>query len=84
MQAKDIPADAILAEVRRHNEGKCGGHPPFRMEPHWAFWWDLYAAFPDWPEKVIMAKGRRLIKKGLLSGCPCGCRGDLELPDCPI
>ena len=34
----------------------------------------------DTPEKVALAKMRSLIKRGLVDGCPCGCRGDFELP----
>lgn len=35
--------------------------------------------FPDAPFKVVAAKLRRLLKRGLLTGCDCGCRGDWEL-----
>ena len=31
------------------------------------------------PEKLVLAKMRSLITKGLVSGCQCGCRGDFEL-----
>lgn len=30
------------------------------------------------PEKVIMAKARKMIRRKLLTGCWCGCRGDFE------
>jgi hypothetical protein len=33
----------------------------------------------DAPPKVIRAKLARLMDKGLMTGCLCGCRGDLEL-----
>lgn len=33
------------------------------------------------PWKVLLAKMERLIKKELVSGCPCGCRGDYEITD---
>ncbi len=33
------------------------------------------------PEKLVLAKMRRLIKRGLVDGCGCGCRGDFELTD---
>lgn len=35
--------------------------------------------FPGVPNKVLRAKGQRLIDRGLLDGCMCGCRGDMEL-----
>lgn len=32
------------------------------------------------PWKIVLSKARRLIeRRGLLDGCPCGCRGDFEL-----
>lgn len=50
--------------------------------------------YPKFPPKVVAAKLAQLHKRGLLSGCPCGCRGDWELtdlgrdilrpPDCPF
>jgi hypothetical protein len=33
----------------------------------------------DMPFKVIHAKLRRLLIKGFITGCDCGCRGDWEL-----
>lgn len=32
------------------------------------------------PEKVVLAKARKLIRRGVLTGCVCGCRGDFEIP----
>jgi hypothetical protein len=31
------------------------------------------------PDKVVLAKAKRLVKRGLISGCTCGCRGDFEI-----
>lgn len=36
-------------------------------------------AFGWMPYKVVQAKLRRLHSRGLVSGCPCGCRGDWEV-----
>jgi hypothetical protein len=36
---------------------------------------------PGVPSKVVLAKARRLIKRGKLSGCDCGCRGDFMAVD---
>lgn len=33
------------------------------------------------PYKVGLAKMRQLIKRGLVQGCGCGCRGDYEITD---
>lgn len=51
----------------------------------WATWgyegadFGLQLRFSEFPRKVLLAKARRLIKRGLLTGCACGCRGDFEL-----
>ncbi len=36
---------------------------------------------PGTPEKVQLAKMRQLHRRGLVSGCACGCRGDWEITD---
>lgn len=33
------------------------------------------------PAKIVRAKAARLIERGLMDGCTCGCRGDFELTD---
>lgn len=43
-----------------------------------AFIWDLQEAFPEFPQKVILAKLRRLEHRKLIEGCTCGCRGDFR------
>lgn len=70
MQAKDIPDEAFLAAVRVVNE----------VERRWALYGDLMSTFPGIPYKVLRAKADRLIRRGLLDGCACGCRGDFRLP----
>jgi hypothetical protein len=35
--------------------------------------------FPDFPPKVVAAKLAKLLGRGLVTGCDCGCRGDWEL-----
>lgn len=74
-QAKDIPDATILRIVREFNEGRAS--PNGRR---WCLTYDLEERLPDIPPKVILAKCRGLIKRGLLSGCPCGCRGDFYIP----
>lgn len=43
------------------------------------FTWDLAERWPDYPWKVRLAKARQLLKRKLIAGCGCGCRGDFEL-----
>lgn len=37
------------------------------------------AMLPGIPHKLIVAKMNMLIRRGLVDGCTCGCRGDYEL-----
>ena len=37
--------------------------------------------FPKVPRKVLQAKGSRLIDRDLMTGCMCGCRGDMEITE---
>lgn len=32
--------------------------------------------YPDMPAKVVLAKARKLIRRKVLDGCECGCRGN--------
>jgi len=44
----------------------------------WTSTWDLDLYYPHIPPKVLLAKCRSMIKRGIITGCPCGCRGDFE------
>lgn len=57
----------------------CIAHYSDRNPASWVMTWDLFPAFPLMPPKVVLAKCRQLIKRKLIDGCPCGCRGDFEL-----
>jgi hypothetical protein len=92
MKAADISDEAFLDAIRtvhhvRWNDNPqwigasiwdvgavLGGHPEWCGQPEATQ--DELAAFPD---KVLRAKARRLIKRGLIKGCTCGCRGDFEI-----
>ena len=75
VQCKHIPIIPILEFLlERKRENKI-----------WCVWYDGFensigqAMPPDIPDKLKIAKMANLIKKGLVSGCPCGCRGDYEI-----
>lgn len=57
------------------------GYYPLDNFPHWAFTWNLDYLMPMFPSEVILAKASALIRRGLLTGCDCGCRGDFELTE---
>src|SRR5690349_3703343 len=97
MQAKDIPDEAVVELVRSCVEGRCngdetwgwhGGRPGYKADDskpatgHWANRWDIAKAL-KLPDKIVLAKLRKLIRRGLITGCACGCRGDFELPITP-
>lgn len=76
MHCKDILEAPILERIYDIN---VGGSWVFR-------WWldnvsgpQFLDAFPDGketPDKLVVAKMAKLIKRGLVKGCDCGCRGD--------
>lgn len=69
-KCSDIPDEPILILMA---SGEQFGH------------WDisrhsvLSAMPPDLPEKLPLAKMRQLLRRGLVEGCGCGCRGDWTL-----
>lgn len=81
MQCKDIPDLPILQFLA----GPYDGWPV----PGWGtwFWGRVYKpensvvrAMPEGiPAKLVRAKMAMLIRRGLVDGCSCGCRGDYEL-----
>jgi hypothetical protein len=74
MQCKDIPDLPILQFIGSHNGSWC----------NWYFGdsKDVHAAFPPRvPDKLLLAKMRSLIRRGLVDGCGCGCRGDYMLTE---
>lgn len=74
MQCKDIPDDLFLEAVRLT-----------RRPWGWAMRWDVQVALEvvlgPIPVRIVLAKARRLIQAKRMGGCPCGCRGDFELPE---
>lgn len=70
-RASDISEErvvsAILAVRGRHGV------------PHWATLWDVQEHLKEFPPKVVLAKLKRMVKSGRITGCTCGCRGDFEV-----
>lgn len=79
MQAKDIDDREFLSVIRECSTLPWGSGMPNEKGYRWVHTWDIEAARPDWPYPVFQAKAKALIRRKLLSGCPCGCRGDYEL-----
>lgn len=75
MQCKDIP-DAPILVFLVHLNGR------------WANWFgDEYEnsvtnAMPaEVPSKLALAKMKQLIRRGVVGGCACGCRGDFVITE---
>ncbi len=78
LQCKDIPTLPILK---------------FLVDERYSYSWknwclcnelDVRNVMPngfDLPDKLVIAKMRNLIYKGLVEGCACGCRGDFEITE---
>lgn len=83
MKASDIPDIDVLERVQACQEGRCEAvlHDLFFRAPHWSMTAVVQEALPEFPPKVVAAKLSRLLRRGLLTGCDCGCRGDWELTD---
>jgi hypothetical protein len=78
MQAKDIPEAPILRYLV--------DMPAKRTAARWLPVSDetptIMAAVPaGTPEKVALAKMHALIRRGLVDGCACGCRGDFTITE---
>lgn len=71
MQVKDIP-DLPILEFLAGLDGRCaiiGGDNDT----------NILMTLPDVPVKLARAKLGNLIRRGLVDGCACGCRGDFSL-----
>ncbi len=89
-QAKDIPDPAVLDAIGRALTAKNAAEiaePPrwvtaLRLQPGTSTSvtrWEIGALLPDWPEKVLLAKLRSMLRRGLIDGCACGCSGFFEI-----
>jgi hypothetical protein len=71
---------AMEAACRKANERWATMPPIFtpRSECKTAMLPDIADALPDFPQKVILAKLRKMVRRGIVDGCTCGCRGDFQ------
>jgi len=77
VKASDIDTDEMLGFIRVLNEERQQGG----LSAGWVYVWEVGERFKMFPFAVVHAKIRRLIHREVLNGCPCGCRGDLVVPD---
>jgi len=89
---KDIPDEVFLAAVDEAIRLRSADDETVWT---WATRWDVAAVLAGRPELVgtgaacdptlfppnlMSAKIRQLVRRGLLDGCACGCRGELSRP----
>ena len=79
MQCKDIPEEPILRFLDALN-GRWAVWYQNDREPYFDNSVQL-AMPPNLPSKLIVAKMGQMIKKGIVDGCPCGCRGDYVITE---
>jgi hypothetical protein len=73
IQCKDIPDEPILHYLAQHGR-VMRFHP--RLGP------SVVEAMPEGiSERLVLAKMASMIRRGLVDGCACGCRGDFEITD---
>lgn len=71
VQAKDI-SDADVLDALAATRGRHG-------VPRWSTLQDVQAHLAAYPRKVVHAKLRSMLRRHVISGCGCGCRGDFEV-----
>lgn len=70
MKTADIP-DKVILEFLATQQGQWSSH----------CWGPLAEFLKQWPDKLAFSKLKTLHRRGLVGGCPCGCRGDWEITD---
>ena len=77
LQAKHVSSDSFLAAIRQDIAGRAAESG---VDQKWvcASVWNV-AAILGIPDKVVRAKVRALVRQRLITGCACGCRGDLQI-----
>ncbi len=80
MQCKDIPDQPILEFVRTKDRGIGVGWHDLELR-EWYTPTVRDAMPPNLPDKLVLAKMGMLMRRGLVDGCTCGCRGDFSITD---
>jgi hypothetical protein len=89
VKAADISDGSFLDAVRTVHRERWGNNPQWIGASIWDIA-AVLDGHPEWcggaeatdgvsvqiPEKIVRAKAKRLVRRGLIDGCACGCRGD--------
>lgn len=68
MQTKDIDKSVVLNYLKVKGE-------------KWTLMSEIESLYVGVPKKLIGSTMKSLVKRGLVDGCCCGCRGDFVLTD---
>lgn len=85
MKCKDIAEEPILRYLAGETDGYAGwpakgwGNRFVDDDGKPAVGSILNAMPPGIPPKLGLAKAGMMIRRGLITGCTCGCRGDFEI-----
>jgi hypothetical protein len=78
IQAKTISDDEMLAAIRAEQESLDDtGWREKSVDLRWTSLWELQKRLEKYPPKVVLAKLRAMLRREVLYGCGCGCRGRL-------
>ena len=77
LQAKHIDDASMMLAIVDLGPGR---RPAKGREFRTAKLWDFEGVL-GCPARLALAKIRRLMARGLVDGCDCGCRGDFELTE---
>lgn len=88
VQAKHISDFRFVTTIKRMQQEEAARHgEKFRYSQNdycgspWIMIWDVEKELSEFPQKVVWAKFSALHRRGIIDGCPCGCRGDLQVID---
>ena len=76
MKCSDIPDRPILLFLSGVKQ-RPDGSRPWSTHNDGAGMPSVFGGFPpNTPDKLILAKMRQMLRRGVVDGCGCGCRGD--------
>lgn len=85
LQCKDIPELPILRFLA--DQVLNTTHFAVTPVPGWPYCTPTLRSVPecaDLPEKVLRRKLGAMARKGIITGCDCGCRGDWRITSCGL
>lgn len=68
MKTSDLSTEEFFAAVRK---ARTHGNPDHKF----SISWEVVELLSDYPWKIVYAKAKKLIIKGSMEGCWCGCSG---------